>query len=175
MLAASHKVPRHLKRHPSKKLPRHTTRFLTRSTPTPFIPADTGENPDNAPSGHEYTLTEVTGDDVPELLVRTQAQMIQFVRIFSSDGTGAPVQAPEESLQTGASSAGGFRGTVRGIRSGRGVIYSTLSAGTGMQTSTLITVASGKPCPQSSRGISIRRGARRAHAKCGHSALCSLG
>ncbi len=73
-----------------------------------FIPSDIGENPDNAPSGHEYTLTEATGDDVPELLVRTQAQMIQFVRIFSSDGTDVPVQAPEESLQTGASSAGEF-------------------------------------------------------------------
>lgn len=105
MLVAPRKVPRHLKRHLSKAAEAYN-QILDEVDSCTFIPSDIGENLDNAPSGHEYTLTEATGDDVPELLVRTQAQMIQFVRIFSSDGTDTPVQAPEESLQTGALSAG---------------------------------------------------------------------
>lgn len=66
----------------------------------------------NLTGQYQYALIEMTGDDLPELLlVAESADDISLVRVFSTSEEGT-LLASDDTLVSGASSAGGYRARV---------------------------------------------------------------
>lgn len=67
---------------------------------------------------YEYALVEMTGDDVPELLVKAlTTDHIDPVRVFSTTDDGTLI-APDDTLVSGAAGAGGYRAAVHATPGG---------------------------------------------------------
>lgn len=95
-------------------------------------------------SGYRYTLTEMTGDDIPELIVQTDSPTLATVRVFSADVTANKVIAPAETLQIGVASAGGFRGSISGTKDGKSLQYTAYNSGTGKVVTETVTMSDGE-------------------------------
>ena len=108
-----------------------------------FLP-EGGNNPDWDFDGYQYTLTEITGDDIPEMLVQTNAKMLPLVRVFAADLENNEVIAPAETLQIGVAGAGGFRGYVAGSVDGNSLYYTVFGSGTGDAVTETITISDGE-------------------------------
>lgn len=78
---------------------------LLTSAPVPNVPSETRYEPTGTTS---YAIAEITGDDIPELLFKTDSKEFAPIRIATSDGQGSATLT-NDMLFDGAASAGGSR------------------------------------------------------------------
>lgn len=121
---------------PEQKAARLYAKVLDKIDTYEFLP---NSDPDAAFTGYQYALADMTGDDIPELIVQTDG-MVQWVRVFSADVQTNSVIAPINSLMKGARSAGGFRGSLSGSRNGEYLFYTVLESGTGLAGTQKVTI-----------------------------------
>lgn len=111
----------------------------------------------------DYSIADLDGNDYPELLVQAPTSRLNeytaFVAIVTYDeSTGQLIDIPT-SIQQGAASAGGFRGSVDLFADSRpGLFISQFSSGSGMGTQTQLTLEDGQAIQQPLGDISISTG-----------------
>ncbi len=100
-------------------------------------------------SAHSYTysyaFTEMTGDDVPELLLDKydEDSGYDYIKIFYYDASSDSVLTAADTIQAGVAGVGGFRGGVSGSLSGKGLYESSWSSGTGAGSIYLYSISIG--------------------------------
>lgn len=98
-----------------------------------------------ADAEYTYALVNMSTDELPQLLVCASGSNdawngMESVQVFSFDAKSGSLVTPTEDLAAGVAGAGGFRGSLSYSAAGNGLLYSTLSSGTGMGSIVRITL-----------------------------------
>ncbi|WP_145943544.1 hypothetical protein [Corynebacterium glyciniphilum] len=98
--------------------------------------ASDGFSPREPTGAYEYAMVDITGDDIPEMLVKSVATEISSIRLIAANEDRTALVEPDHLFGDGAGSAGGERLELHTRTNHDGLLASDGRSGTGQYTTT---------------------------------------